>query len=238
MNKILQSTSDIDILNGVRRLTASNGQIGIAGIACKLKFFIERYVPEAAAEAEKYFHDERGREVKVFLGCVFKGSGVPDVSCEDLWQMFSENMAKVWELNVAETVKVPYQNCGTKDSGKIPPVEKIGGVEFYISGEDSDAELLAQCIAERKNFCSNADQFKIITSGEVNVISTSRGNIDRFKAEQAEKKTPSTAPAQSTRRNTPPAQSRPPEPSSRSSRAAVAGIILAILIVAGFLLIK
>ena len=242
MKKVLQSTSDIDILNGVRWLTASNGQTVIVGIACNLKFFIERYVPEAAAEAEKYFHDERGREIKVFLGYVFKGDGVPNVSCKDLWQMFEENMSKVWEFKVAETVSVPYRDCGTKSvSDKVKPVETIDGVDFYISGEDSDEKILTQCIAEHKNFCSNADQFKIIASREFNVISTSRGNIERFKAEP-EKKTPPPVQTAAPPTNTTTSTSRSPairnskESSSKKRPVIVAGIIVVILIILKFLL--
>ena len=188
-NKVLQSTTDIDLLNGERLLTASKGNIGIAGIACNFKNFIEKYVPEVLDEAKKYFTDERGREIKIFLGYVFKGNGVPNVSYKDLWQMFKENLAPQWELQNTETVIVPYKNCDMKNiGGKISPVESTGGIDFY---NNTDAEkLFAQCINDHKNFCSNVDQYKIISSGEFNAVATSKGNIDRFKSEQAQKKTP------------------------------------------------
>ena len=187
MKKVLQSTADIDILNGERLLTAYKGNIGIAGIACKFRYFIEKYVPEVANEAQKYFQDERGREIKIFIGYVFQGNGVPDISYKDLWQMFKENFVSQWERQVAETVIVPYKNCDTKNiGGKISPVESTGGIDFY---NNTDAEkLFAQCINDHKNFCSNVDQYKIISSGEFNAIATSKGNIDRFKSEQAQKK--------------------------------------------------
>ena len=232
MNKVLQSTLDIDILNGVRLLTAHNGKIGIAGIACNFKSFIENYVPDAINDAEKYFRDERGREIKVFLGYVFKGNGVPNVSYKYLWQMFKENLAPQWEFKVAETVIVPYKNCDTKNiGGKISPVESTGGIDFY---NNTDAEkLFAQCINEHKNFCSNVDQYKIISSGEFNAIATSKGNIDRFKSEQAQEKTPPQTSTTGTQRQ-PTARPIPPQAESRNGNMGLiigaAAVILAMII--------
>lgn len=192
MKKVLQSTSDIDILNGARLLTAYKGNMGIVGIACKFRYFIEKYVPEVVEEAQKYFQDEAGREIKIFIGCVFKGNGVPDVSYKDLWQMCKENFVPQWESKVPKTKISDYKEFNSKNIGvKISPTENIDGVEFYLNGADNE-KILAQSVKEHKNFCSNVDQFKIILSGEFNSIVTSKSNIDRFKSEAAQKKTPLT----------------------------------------------
>ena len=236
MKKVLQSTSDIDILNGARLLTANNGKVGIVGIACKFRYFIENYAPESFDDAKEFFQDERGREIKIFLGYVFKGAGVPDVPFKNFWQMFKENLAPKWDLQVAETVITSYENCAEKNiGGKISPVEKINGIDFYTGGNEKN--LLDQCIADKKNFCSNVDQFKIITSGEFNAISTSANNIERYKQE---KKTPqqvqTATPRQST--TTPPLRrnSPPPKESSKLPMVITAAVILIIWAIAGFLL--
>lgn len=235
MKKVLQSTSDIDILNGARLLTANNGKVGIVGIACKFRYFIENYAPEFFDEAKEFFQDERGREIKIFLGYVFKGAGVPAVHFKDFWKFFKENLAPKWDFKVAETVITSYENCAEKNiSGKISSAEKINGIDFFTAADEE--KLLAQCIADKKNFCSNVDQFKIITSGEFNAISTSQNNIDRFKQE---KKTPqqvqTTTPRQSTT-TTPRHTTPPPKESSKLPMVIIAAVILAILTIAGFLL--
>ena len=239
MKKVLQSTNDIDILNGARLLTANNGNVGIVGIACKFRYFIENYAPEFFDEAKEYFQDERGREIKIFLGYVFKGAGVPDVPFKNFWQMFKKNLAPKWEFKVAETVIVDYENCGEKSAyGKISPAASINSIDFFTAGNDES--LLAQCIATKKNFCSNVDQFKIITSGEFNAISTSQGNIDRYKSEQ-EKKTPQSAQTSTPRQSStqPPTRRNSPQPNKESDKiptAAIAVIVLVILAAIGYLL--
>lgn len=235
MKKVLQSTSDIDILNSARLLTANNGKVGIVGIACKFRYFIENYAPESFDEAKEFFQDERGREIKIFLGYVFKGAGVPDVPFKDFWKFFKENLSPKWDFKVAETVITSYENCAEKNiSGKISPAEKINGIDFFTAADEE--KLLAQCIADKKNFCSNVDQFKIITSGEFNAISTSQNNIDRFKQE---KKTPqqvqTTMPRQSTT-TTPRHTTPPPKESSKLPMVITAAVILVILAVVKFLL--
>lgn len=241
MQKVVQSTMDIDILNGARLLTASQGGIGIAGIACKLRYFIEKYVPEILDEAQKYFRDERGREIKVFLGYVFKGEGVPNVRPKDLWQMFKENLVPQWEFKVSETVIVDYQNCETRtNGGRVFPVEAIRGVEFYMQGADENV-IFEQCISEHKNFCSNVDQYKIISSGEFNAIATTQSNIDRFKNELTQKKTQSTVQTQAaTAQKTPYRVNRPTPPQSgsggNSTGLIIGGAAVAILALIGYLM--
>lgn len=240
MQKVVQSTMDIDILNGARLLTAYQGGIGIAGIACKLRYLVEKYVPEVLDEAQKYFRDERGREIKIFIGYAFKGEGVPKVGYKDFWQMFKENLAPQWEFKVSETVIVGYKNCATCTvGGKVSPVEKINGVEFYLQGADEPA-IFAQCISEHKNFCSNVDQYKIISGGEFNAIATTQNNINRFKNESAQKKTPSAVQTPSvTAQKTSYSVNRPTPPQSESkgnSTGLIIGAAVVILAVIAYLL--
>ena len=185
MNKILPSTRDIDILDGMRRVVANDGKICIAGIACNFKMFAEKFLSaEECAAAEKYFCDERGREIKVFLGYAFKDGGVPDVSDSKLWQMFEKYFAPQWELQTPETVIAPYESCGVKSVTKRPFDKK-----FYPTNERDDIALFEQCLAERKNFCSNVDAVKIAQDGQYEIITASQSVINRLQAE-AQKKTP------------------------------------------------
>lgn len=184
MSKILPSTRDIDILDGVRRMFATDGKICIAGIACNFKMFAEKFLSATECEeAKKYFCDERGREIKVFLGYVFKDSGVPDVSDSKLWQMFEKYFVPQWELQNPETVIAPYEYCSVKSVAKRPFDKK-----FYPSNERDDIELFEQCIAARKNFCSNVDAVKIFEDGKYEVITAPQSIINRLK-EEAQKKT-------------------------------------------------
>ena len=184
MNKILPAMRDVDILNGVRRVVATDGKITIAGVACNFRYFAENYLsPDERTEAENYLHDERGREVKIFLGYAFKGSGVPDVSDSKLWQMFKQTLAPEWNRQTVETVIAPYESCGVKTvAGKS--LDK----KFYTSGERGDIEIFEQCIAERKDFCSNVDAVKIFEDGKYEIITAAQSVINRLQAE-AQKKT-------------------------------------------------
>lgn len=234
MNKILPSTRDIDILNGMRRVVATDGKICIAGISCNFKSFAEKYLSAAEyEEAEKYFHDERGREVKIFLGYAFKGSGVPDVSNSKLWQMFKQTVAKVWNNNPAETVIVPYENCGVKSVAKRPLDKK-----FYPSNERDDVELFEQCLAERKDFCSNVDAVKIFEDGKYEIITAAQSIINRLQAE-AQKKT-------STQSQTRPDKAErslqirhiQSPPSEKNSTPIIIGVAIVVVIVVAFLVLS
>lgn len=183
MSKILPSTRDIDILDGVRRVVATDGKICIAGIACNFKMFAEKYLSaEERDEAEKYFCDERGREVKIFLGYAFKDSGVPDVNDSKLWQMFKKYFAPQWELQDPETVLASYEDCGVKNISR-----KTLDKTFYPPSESKDIELFEQCLAQRKDFCSNVDAAKIFEDGKYEIITAPHSVIDRL---EAQKKTP------------------------------------------------
>lgn len=244
MKKILLATSDVDILNGVRRLVASNGKICIAGIACNFRFFAEKYLSATdAEEAKNYFHDERGREVKIFLGYSFKDGNkneIPDVDYSTLWKFFKENLAPKWESPTAETVIVNYTNCLTKSFSGVRNFTQIGEINFAESNENDDEKLFLQCLAERKNLCTNSDQMKIIDSGEFEVISTSQSLINRFKTE-SEKKTPHSKQVSTTqvqestsRRNI----NRQPSKTQKKSPPLVLiiGVIVLVVLVAVFLL--
>ena len=238
MKKILLAMSDVDILNGVRRFVASDGKICIAGIACKLKFFAEKYLSASDTDdAKNYFHDEKGREVKIFLGFSFKGGSqneIPDVNYSTLWKFFKETLAPEWEREVVETVIVDYKTCSTK---KINPANLE---KFYVADESTDEKLFAQCMAARKNLCTNADQMKIINSGEFEIISTTQSLINRFKSEAEKKTSPppkSSSPSTSMQTNIPP-RSKPTQKDSNSKLPIIAAAVIIILAVILFLLMS
>ena len=132
--------------------------------------------------AANYLHDERGRELKIFIGYVIKGNGVPDVPDSKLWQMFKQTVAKVWNNNPAETVIVPYESCGVKSVTK-----KTLGKKFYPSNERDDVELFEQCLAECKDFCSNVDSVKIFEDVKYEIITAAQSIINRLQAEAQKK---------------------------------------------------
>lgn len=191
MNKILPAMRDVDILNGVRCMFATDGKLCIAGVACNFRYFVDNYLSaDERTEAANYLHDERGREVKIFLGYAFKGSGVPDVSDSKLWQMFKQTLAPKWNNQTVETVIASYESCGTKSvGGKKSPVATINGIALYETDGRGDKSLFEQCLAERKNFCSNVDAIKIAESGEFDVIAATRTVINRLQQAEAQKKT-------------------------------------------------
>lgn len=184
MSKILPSTRDIDILNDVRRVVATDGKICIAGIACNFKMFAEKFLSaEECTAAKKYFCDERGREIKVFIGYAFKDGGTPDVSPSRLWQMFEKYFAPQWELQTPETVIAPYEDCSIKSVAK-----KSLDKKFYPSNERDNLELFEQCLAAHKDFCSNVDAVKIAEDGNYDIITAPQNVISRLT--EAQKKTP------------------------------------------------
>lgn len=186
MSKILPSTRDIDILNDVRRVVATDGKICIAGIACNFKMFAEKFLSaEECTAAKKYFCDERGREIKIFLGYAFKDGGTPDVSPSKLWRMFEKYFAPQWELESPETVIAPYEDCGIKSVAK-----KSFDKKFYPSNERDNLELFEQCLAARKDFCSNVDAVKIAEDGNYDIITAPQNIINRLQQAEAQKKTP------------------------------------------------
>lgn len=237
MSKILPSTRDIDILDGMRRVVANDGKICIAGIACNFKMFAEKFLSaEERNAAKKYFCDERGREIKVFLGYAFKDSGTPDVSASKLWKMFEKYFAPQWELEAPETKFAGYdEECATKSVGK-----KSFDKKFYSSNEHDDIELFEQCLAQRKDFCSNVDSVKIFEDGKYEIITALPSVINRLQAE-AQKKTqpPLTRQEQPNQASGQPFQGKrtqSPRPTSKSEEkslllpiVAAAAVILIIL---------
>ena len=198
MNKILPAMRDVDILNGVRCMFATDGKLCIAGVACNFRYFVDNYLSaDERTEAANYLHDERGREVKIFLGYAFKGNGVPDVSNSKLWQMFKQTLAPKWNNQTVETVIAPYESCGTKSVGeKKSPVATANGIALYETDGRGDKSLFEQCLAERKNFCSNVDAIKIAESGEFDVIAATRTVISRLQQAEPQKKTQPSATRQ------------------------------------------
>ena len=238
MSKILPSTRDIDILNDVRRVVATDGKICIAGIACNFKMFAEKFLSaEECTAAKKYFCDERGREIKVFIGYAFKDGGTPDVSPSRLWQMFEKYFAPQWELESPETVIAPYESCGVKSVAKSPFNKK-----FYPLNECDDLELFKQCIAARKDFCSNVDAVKIAEDGKYEIITAPQSVINRLQAEAQKKTQPQQAAATTTQNQTTEhfqahrTQSRKPSTDGKNLLIPIAATVAVILVLLVFLM--
>lgn len=190
-DKIRAATKDLGIFNDVRRVVASKDGVGIAGVACIFKFFVEKYCPDKVQEFEKYFRDEVRREVKIFLGYTFEMSGkreIPNVTDEDLLQMFMDTLAPEWERKFVETVYSNYKECGTKNfSDDQKPVDKISGVEIY--NVDVFNKFLADAQIKNISYCSNVNQFDIWQEGKFSAIFTSDNSVINGLKSQPQKKT-------------------------------------------------
>ena len=180
--KILPSTRDIDLLHGFRRVVAKKGDFCIAGISGYFEDFIKKYLPEIEAEAQQYFRVEDNKKSKGFIGYVFRDDGVPNVTFEDLWQMFNENMQRIWNSRNSETRYVNYTTWQTKN----PPAEKpsgsqiIGNIECYEINEDNEEKIFNWCLSQRIDFCSNVDQYKIFKDGKYKVLTAPNNVIKRI----------------------------------------------------------
>lgn len=232
MNKILPAMRDVEILKGVRRVVTTDGNICIAGVACNFRYFVENYLStDERAEAVNYLHDERGRDLKIFLGYAFKGSGVPDVNNSKLWQMFKQTVAKVWNNNPSETVIVPYENCGVKSIAKRPLDKKP-----YPANERDDIELFEQCLAERKDFCSNVDAVKIFEDGNYEIITAAQSIINRLA--EAQKKTPTPQPQTRPNKTVQPLQARHIQASEKNSTPLIICAVIAVILAVIFFLLN
>ena len=226
MNKILPAMRDVDILNGVRRMVACDGNICIAGIACNFRYFAENFLStDERTEAEKFLHDERGREVKIFLGYAFKGGGVPDVSNSKLWQMFKQNLAPEWNRQTVETVIAPYESCGVKSV-----TQKSLDKKFYPSN-DGDVEIFEQCLAAQKDFCSNVDAVKIFEDGNYEIITAPQSVINRLQ-DEAQKKTPPSPRQDKVRRS----QNLQPPSKGNPNRGLIGATIIVIIAIIFFMM--
>ncbi|MBQ7630908.1 MAG: hypothetical protein IJS81_11985 [Selenomonadaceae bacterium] len=248
-DKIRAATKDLGIFNDVRRVVASKDGVGIAGVACIFKFFVEKYCPDKVQEFEKYFRDEVRREVKIFLGYTFEMSGkreFPNVTDEDLLQMFMDSLAPEWERKFVETVYSNYKECGTKNfSDDQKPFETISGVEIY--NVDVFNKFLADAQIKNISYCSNVNQFDIWQEGKFSAIFTSDNSVISGLKSQPQKKTstPQVTNQQVTRQQvtrqqvtnqqSPKNQNPPPPNSNRLMIFATALIVLMAII---FLLMR
>ena len=248
-DKIRAATKDLGIFNDVRRVVASKDGVGIAGVACIFKFFVEKYCPDKVQEFEKYFRDEVRREVKIFLGYTFEMSGkreFPNVTDEDLLQMFMDSLAPEWERKFVETVYSNYKECGTKNfSDDQKPFETISGVEIY--NVDVFNKFLADAQIKNISYCSNVNQFDIWQEGKFSAIFTSDNSVINGLKSQPQKKTstPQVTNQQVTRQQvtrqqvtnqqSPKNQNPPPPNSNRLMIFATALIVLMAII---FLLMR
>ena len=243
--KILASTKELGTLKDIRHVVASKDGIGIAGVSCIFKFFVEKYLPDKVKDAEKYFCDERGREVKIFLGYVFEMSGkkeIPAVSDEDLLQMFMDTLAPIWDKKFVETVYSNYKEYDTKFfSGVKNSFVNINGVEIYR--ENVFEQFLADAQVKNLSYCSNVTQFDIWEDGKFSAISTSDTSvINGLKSATTQKKTlpeqSQPIPSQTTPQRQFSANQISAETKSNSSILKIFAIALIVIIAIVFLLTK
>ncbi|MBQ7705300.1 MAG: hypothetical protein IJT73_07750 [Selenomonadaceae bacterium] len=204
--------------------------IHIAGIACNLQEFIEDNFKDIDV---KDFCDKFGRRFNVFLGYSYKGDTVPNVNNAVIWEMFKKYLAPKWKEKAFQTVFLNDDKLFTVDE-KIPKNIKFftgnnKKIEFYILGENESWELVAYCLKNNKNFCSNVKKYSIITSNKFDAIETAKSNIKRYESDQQEKKNSMT--------KTTPITKPTPKP-QKISTLAIAAIILILLTIFGYFLTR
>lgn len=192
--KILPSTQDLNILNDVRLVIASQGGKCIAGIACMLDFFAKDLTTDERAEAEEFFCDNRGRYIKVFLGYSIKDAAaneIPIVTPSDLWQMFKDYLAPEWKRKIPESVSAPYRDVKTKPltPSTFKPTQIFQGVELYEMNSALNEKLfetyLALALKQDLVFCTNLDQFQPIEEQTYHAVTTTPEIIDRLREKQS-----------------------------------------------------
>ena len=187
---ILPSTQDLDILNDVRLVAASNNGKCIAGVSCNLKFFAEQ---NNLSGAEEFFCDNRGRFVKVFLGVSIKDTAsnqIPDITPADLINLFTEYLAPEWKRKAPETVLAPYREVADKNLIPNPPkpAQIFQGVGLYEINHAVNEKLfemyLALALKQNLAFCTNLDRIQPIEDKIYHVVTTTANIISRLKEKQ------------------------------------------------------
>lgn len=191
--KILPSTQDLNILNDVRLVVASQGSKCIAGVACMLDFLAKDFTADERAEAEDFFCDNRGRYIKVFLGYSIKGAAanqIPIVTPSDLWQMFKEYLAPEWKRKAPESVIAPYREIKTKSlTPSTPkPAQIFQGVGLYEMNSAINEKIfetyLALALKQNLAFCTNLDRIQPIEEQTYHAVTTTPEIIDRLREKQ------------------------------------------------------
>lgn len=192
--KILPSTQDLNILNDVRLVVASQGNRCIAGIACMLDFFAKDLTAGERAKAEEFFCDNRGRYIKVFLGYSIKDAAaneIPIVTPSDLWQMFKDYLAPEWYRKSPESRLVPYRDVKTKSlpPSTFKPAQIFQGVELYEMNSALNEKLfetyLALALKQNLAFCTNLDRIQPIEEQIYHAVTTTPEIIDRLREKQS-----------------------------------------------------
>ena len=191
--KILPSTQDLNILNDVRLVVASQGGKCIAGVACMFDFFAKDLTVEERTEAEEFFCDNRGRYIKVFLGYSIKNAAVneiPIVTPSDLWQLFKEYLAPEWKRKAPESVIAPYREVMTKPlmPSTPTPAQIFQGVGLYEMNSAVNEKFfetyLALALKQNLAFCTNLDRIQPIEEQTYHAVTTTPEIIDRLREKQ------------------------------------------------------
>ena len=197
-------------------------------------------------ENEKFLVDERGRDIKLFLGYVvedYSENEIPIVSAEDLWKMFIDNLTSEWDRKSSITQYVGYQEwkkTKTITENSLPPAVDVG--EIKIFSDDEDMKIFEWCLAKGKDFCSNVDSTRIVENGQYQFIIATKEIINTLREKEnvvAKKKsvaiTTKTAPTPTQSKINIQTQNIPKTAEKYLTQlAAVAAVIVIILIIAFF----
>lgn len=245
MKKILPAISD-GIAETARYVVAEkSSNCKIAGIAVVLRDFFKTFSIDEK-ENEKFLVDERGRDIKLFLGYVvedYSENEIPIVSAEDLWKMFIDNLTSEWDRKSSITQYVGYQEwkkTKTITENSLPPAVDVGEIKIFSDAEDR--KIFEWCLAKGKDFCSNVDSTRIVENGQYQFIIATKEIINTLREKEnvvAKKKsvaiTTKTAPTSTQSKINIQTQNIPKTAEKDLTQlVAVAAVIVIILIIAFF----
>lgn len=189
--KILAATRFIDgmRLNEVRQMVYTCGNYVVAGMVS----FLKNLANENAGE-EKFFTDEKGRNIYAFVGIVFqRGNQVtPFIDRRVLWENFKLYMEPVWGHTVLETQISRFVEVDFADAGSVEPVggETVDGQTLYVMGVDDTSIFsywLGQALKGKTavSFCSNITDFRVAKEKNFRMLTTTANIVERIKKKTA-----------------------------------------------------
>lgn len=193
--QILSATRSIDSLgqSETRQMIYTCGSYVVAGMVSFLKNLANNSVDD-----EKFFYDEKGRNIYAFVGFVFEGKNqsTPVIDKKILWDNFKTYMEPVWDRNVLDIQSSNFISINFESTSPIEPTgkESASGITLYTIGLDDSSTFsywLGQALKGTSvSFCSNITDFRVVKDKPFNIITTTTNNIERIKRDAVSKTIP------------------------------------------------
>lgn len=190
---ILTATSDVDFMNGVRRVAFRYKGDIIAGMVGYLDDIREN---DASDEALNFIRDVKKRKIFAFIGIAIRDingmDNLPNVTKSILWEIFKTNMVSQWMSKTSQSISAEFKEwadekyCG--DSASIN-WNKVGNIYLFEVSSDVQEDtifhnMLREIAAKKKNsFCSNLNSKDAIRKNKFEYVTTTQKIIDAIKKE-------------------------------------------------------